>query len=74
MITYRLQKISNIISIEIEKLINKGTKRIDNKNINNKSVHAEVAGKISIWIANILDETAYKILEDQLKGNRIFIA
>lgn len=57
-------KISNIVSIEIDKLLCKGN-RVDNKN---KKVKAEVSSKITIWISNILEETAFKILEDQLKG------
>lgn len=58
-----MQNVSNIVSNEIEKLLYKG------KHIKNKKVHAEVSGKIAIWIANILEETAYRILEDQLRGS-----
>lgn len=63
-----MENISDIVSTEIEKLVNKG-KNFNDSNVGNKRINAEIAGKVSIWIANILEETAYKILEDQLSGN-----
>ncbi|KAI8438769.1 hypothetical protein MSG28_011160 [Choristoneura fumiferana] len=62
----RLQNISSIISGEICDILRDKTKLQIDVTIHERMVR-ETADKVTIWIANILEETSEKLLEEDLK-------
>ncbi|XP_063616483.1 uncharacterized protein LOC134789770 isoform X2 [Cydia splendana] len=61
----RLQNISNIISEEIYNIIKDTTFKMD-KAINKRMLR-EVSEKVTIWIAEILEDSSEKLLEEELR-------
>lgn len=53
--------------MEIEDLL-RNEKNNTSRHFRNKRIEAEVIAKITVWISDILDDTADKIIEDQLLG------
>ncbi|XP_052759030.1 myb-like protein X [Galleria mellonella] len=62
----RLEKISNIVSSDISRLT-KHRKKSNINNSKNKKIQFEMSKKIAAWIANIIEESSYKLLEEDLK-------
>ncbi|XP_037298530.1 uncharacterized protein LOC119190538 isoform X1 [Manduca sexta] len=62
-LTPRLERISKIVSDEIWYLLRK--KISMNKTVNQKILY-ETAAKVSVWMELILEETTYKLQEDEL--------
>ncbi|XP_063395446.1 uncharacterized protein LOC134680277 isoform X2 [Cydia fagiglandana] len=62
----RLQNIANIISEEIYNIIKDTTTFKVDKTINKRMVR-EVSEKVTIWIAEILEDSSEKLLEEELR-------
>ncbi|XP_063616485.1 uncharacterized protein LOC134789770 isoform X4 [Cydia splendana] len=68
----RLQNISNIISEEIYNIIKDTTFKMD-KAINKRMLR-EVSEKVTIWIAEILEDSSEKLLEEELRARALLPA
>ncbi|XP_059051088.1 uncharacterized protein LOC131845940 [Achroia grisella] len=62
----QLEKISNVVSSDISRLT-KHQKKINTKNAKNKKIQIEMSSKIAAWIANIVEESSYKMIEADLR-------
>uniref|UniRef100_A0A2A4K120 Uncharacterized protein n=1 Tax=Heliothis virescens TaxID=7102 RepID=A0A2A4K120_HELVI len=62
-LTLELEAISRVVFSEIAKLLPKGV-LINRQNL---AIHRDVADKITVWIAGILEDLSLKLLEEDLK-------
>ncbi|CAG9796433.1 unnamed protein product [Diatraea saccharalis] len=59
-----LDKISKIVADELANIMKSG--KVYNDNVGNK-MQAEISEKIAVWVGTILEDTTYKLLEEDLR-------
>ncbi|XP_063823397.1 uncharacterized protein LOC135073225 isoform X1 [Ostrinia nubilalis] len=70
-LTPELEKISKIVADEITNII-QNRRKFSLDDVTNKKIQADIADKIAIWISSILEDTSYKILEEDLRVKKQF--
>ncbi|KAJ8735739.1 hypothetical protein PYW07_007359 [Mythimna separata] len=61
------EKLIKVVSNDIEKMMYKNLGRINNDPLN-KAIHTDISKKITFWITSILQDSYFKLLEEDLRA------